>query len=78
MEITDVHFDKESGQVTVTAVIEDIVLTREQTWDDPAEYGPATCVTSFFLEDVDFSLDDEESLEEYLEYAEWEVEEDEF
>jgi hypothetical protein len=78
MEITDVYFEKDSGQVIVTAVLEDKVLTKPQTWDGPAEYGPATCTTSFFLEDVCFTLDDEEALEEYLQDAEWEVEEEEF
>lgn len=69
--IRDVHLNERSGEVTVTALVEDMVQVRCSTWNEPAEYDAAVCVTSFFQEDIDFDLADTDSLEDYLRDAEW-------
>jgi hypothetical protein len=73
MEITNVFVNDRSGEVTVNAVLEDVVLVHPQTLVDPPEYGPAVCVTSFFKEDVDFDVYNRDDLKDYLENADWEV-----
>ena len=69
--IRDVHLNERSGEVTVTALVEDMVQVRCSTWNEPAEYGAAVCVTSFFQEDIDFDLGNIDALEDYLRDAEW-------
>ncbi len=66
MEIRDVEVNERSGEVTVTALVDNMRLVRSGTWDEPAEYAPALCISSFFLEDVDFTLEDADALEDYL------------
>ena len=41
------------GLVTVTAVVDEMVLTHQQTAFDPPEYGPALCRGTFYLSDED-------------------------
>lgn len=41
------------GLVTVTAVVDEMVLTHQQTRFDPPEYGPALCRGTFYLSDED-------------------------
>jgi hypothetical protein len=38
-------------RVTVTAVVEDMLLVRKATRDDPDEWAPALCTTSFEVAD---------------------------
>ena len=57
----------EFGVVTVSAVIEDAVLTHYQTRNDPAEYGPALCEASFELDEEEMLPDNEYDLIQYLE-----------
>jgi hypothetical protein len=73
VEIEEIIVDEKTGEVTITAVIEDKVLIRSQTWYEPSEYGPARCTTSFYKEDIDFDLNEREELENYLENVEWEI-----
>jgi len=73
MEIQSVYFNEETKLVTVTAIVEDMVLTHQQTYYDPPEYGPALCETSFSLEDYDVNIEDEEELHEFLYDSEWEI-----
>jgi len=35
------------------------------------EYAPSLCISSFFLEDVDFTLEDADALEDYLYSIDW-------
>jgi len=37
------------------------------------EYAPALCISSFFLEDVDFTLEDIDALEDYLYTINWDL-----
>jgi len=76
MEIQKVYFNEETKQVTVTALVEDMVLTHSQTYYDPPEYGPAICETTFDLDDADVNLDDEEELVSYLYDADWNIVDD--
>jgi hypothetical protein len=67
----------EDGYVNVMAVVEDMKLLYNQTIDDPPEYAPALCETSF---EVDYDALDEvvandDLLIQYLETLDldWEV-----
>ena len=53
--ITDIYdFTMDTdGLVTVTAVVDEMVLVYEQTLLEPAEYGPALCRGTFYLSDED-------------------------
>ena len=73
MQIQDVYFNQKTQEVTVTAILEDMVLMRHQTLYDPPEYGPALCTTSFYLEYAEVDLENEEELETYLKDVRWEV-----
>lgn len=73
MEINDVFVNDRSGEVTVKAIVDDVILMYPQTLIDPPEYGPALCVTSFFKEDVDFDVHNMDDLKDYLINADWEV-----
>jgi hypothetical protein len=52
IEISSLVID-ENGFCDVIAVVEDAVQTRAQTYEDPAEYGPALCRGSFYISDDD-------------------------
>lgn len=71
MEIRDVALNERTGEVTVTALVDNIKLVRSATWDEPEEYAPGLCISSFFLEDVDFTLEDTDALEDYLYTINW-------
>lgn len=51
VEIHDLSFD--GDRLVVKAVVDDAVLTRQQTLLDPPEWGPAMCRGSFFFCDED-------------------------
>ena len=52
-KILEVHID--DSRCTVTAILEDMVqVSPASSWSDPpqpAEYGPATCIGGFDLDD---------------------------
>jgi hypothetical protein len=64
--------------VTVTAVIEDVVLTYAGSYYDPPEYGPARCSSTFELGEDETLPTDENELLKYIESRDlyWEVMED--
>ncbi len=66
MKIRDVEVNERTSEVTVTALVDNMRLVRSGTWNEPPEYAPALCIYSFFLEDVDFTLEDTDALEDYL------------
>jgi hypothetical protein len=53
IEIYDVSFSPDSI-CTVEAIVDDAVVSRQQTLEDPEEYAPALCRGSFYFceEDV--------------------------
>ena len=71
MEIRDVALNERTGEVIVTALVDNMKLVRSATWDEPEEYAPGLCISSFFLEDVDFTLEDTDALENYLYTINW-------
>ena len=73
MEIRDVVLNKRTGEVTVNALVDNMKLVRSATWDEPEEYAPGLCISSFFLEDVDFTLEDTDALENYLYTINWDL-----
>ena len=73
MEIRDVEVNERTSAVTITALVDNMRLVRSATWDEPAEYAPALCISSFFLEDVDFTLEDADALEDYLYTINWDL-----
>ena len=72
MEIRDVEVNERSGEVLVTVLFDDVVQVSPATWEQPAEYKSGHRITSFFLEDIDFNVNDTNALENYLEKAYWE------
>jgi hypothetical protein len=52
IDLDDFSMDAD-GLVTVTAVVDEMVLTHQQTTFDPPEYGPALCRGTFYLSDED-------------------------
>lgn len=73
MEIRDVALNERTGEVIVTALVDNMKLVRSATWDEPEEYAPGLCISSFFLEDVDFTLEDTDALENYLYTINWDL-----
>jgi hypothetical protein len=73
MEIRDVALNERTGEVIVTALVDNMKLVRSSTWDEPEEYAPGLCISSFFLEDVDFTLEDTGALEDYLYTINWDL-----
>ena len=71
MEIRDVALNERTSEVIVTALVDNMKLVRSATWDEPEEYSPGLCISSFFLEDVDFTLEDTDALENYLYTINW-------
>jgi hypothetical protein len=66
---------QEDDLVSVRAVVEDAVQTYSQTYYEPAEYGPALCESSFYLDKDEILPKDEEQLLNYLNSLDifWEV-----
>ena len=75
--ITDIYdFTMDTdGLVTVTAVVDEMVLVHHQTQLDPAEYGPALCRGTFYLSDEDLipATDAELARLSYNRIDDWEV-----
>jgi hypothetical protein len=57
---------QEDDLVFVRAVVEDVVQTYSQTYYEPAEYGPALCEASFYLDEDEELPKNEEDLLDYL------------
>ena len=72
IQIEDVSFDSDTNQVTVIAVLDDVVQVRSASWFDPPEYGAARCETSFEIDD-DVNYNDHSELKDYLQFADWNV-----
>ena len=52
MSVLSIHETSiEDNRVTVTAIVEDMQLLRKATRDDPYQWGPGFCSTSFELAD---------------------------
>lgn len=66
---------QENDLVFVRAVVEDVVQIRFQTYHEPAEYGPALCESSFYLDENEQLPENEEQLLNYLNSLslDWEV-----
>jgi hypothetical protein len=56
----------DNNHVTVTAVVEDMCLLRRATYEDPDEWGPGLCSTSFELDEDESIPTDEDSFCGYL------------
>lgn len=69
LSVETVSVDKD--YVTVTAVVDGMLLIYPPTWNDPAEYVPALSVAGFYLGD-DVLPDDESALCTYLDQRELE------
>jgi len=67
--------DQQDNQVSVEAVVEDMVLLYSQTHTDPEEYGPALCSVTFELEEGEQLPINEDELIDYLNdmNLDWEV-----
>jgi hypothetical protein len=75
IQIETISINETEQEVTVTAVVEDAVLVYPQTQYDPAEYGPALCMTTFSIDSVD--VNNEKELQEFLETVDyWEIVDD--
>lgn len=73
LSIEDISIDEKSREVTVTAVVDEVILTRPSTWFDPPEYGPAICETTFYVDDYNFNLNDHKQLKESLSNFDWSI-----
>ena len=76
LQIETIH--QENDEVFVRAVVEDMVLAYPQTMEDPAEYRPAMCEATFYINEEDTLPEDEDDLVFYLENLdlEWKVVDD--
>jgi hypothetical protein len=66
LTITDILIE-DDVYVTVTALIEDAMVVRPQTMEDPEELGPGICTASFELEEDEILPFDEKELIDYIE-----------
>ena len=72
IEIENISVNEDLQEMTVTAVVDNVVLTYAGSYFDPPEYGPALCTTTIVMDCVD--VNDKVKLQEFLEtVAEWEV-----
>ena len=69
MSVLSIHDTSiDNNHVTVTAVVEDMRLLRRATRDDPDQWGPGLCSTSFELADDESIPTDEDSFCNYLDH----------
>ena len=61
--------------VNVTAVVEDAVVLRRATYDDPEELGPGLCYATFSLDENETLPKDENELVDYIDSLdlEWQL-----
>ena len=60
-------FQDESNSVIINAVVDDMVVESPQTYNYPAEYGPALCEASFDLDEDEILPVNEYELIQFLE-----------
>ena len=76
MSVLSIHDTSiENNRVTVTAIVEDMQLLRRATRDDPDQWGPGFCSTSFELADSESIPTDEDDFCSYLDRLDpqWEL-----
>jgi hypothetical protein len=76
MSVLSIHETSiEDNRVTVTAVVEDMCLLRRATRDDPDQWGPGLCSTSFELADDESIPTDEDGFCSYLDQrdSQWQL-----
>ncbi len=67
MSVLSIHETSiDNNRVTVTAIVEDMQLLRRATRDDPDQWGPGFCSTSFELADGESIPTDEDDFCSYL------------
>lgn len=67
MSVLSIHETSiDNNHVTVTAIVEDMQLLRKATRDDPDQWGPGFCSTSFELADSEAIPTDEDDFCSYL------------
>jgi hypothetical protein len=71
----DSIYKTEDGDVYVSALVEDAIQTHSQTLYEPAEYGPALCQSTFYLDKDQILPEDDSELIEFIENLdlEWEL-----
>lgn len=75
IQVENISIDEEKQEVTVSAVVDDAILTYAGSLYDPPEYGPALCTTTFSVDCVD--INNKKELQEFLKSVEdWEVVDD--
>ena len=76
MSVLSIHDTSiDNNHVTVTAVVEDMRLLRRATRDDPDQWGPGLCSTSFELAEDKSIPTDEDDFCSYLDWLDpqWEL-----
>lgn len=78
LEILEVA--KEDNNITIDAVVDEMVVYRNQTLYDPAEYAPAVCRTHIELDEDEIFPENEEEQIKYLQHLdpEWEVQDSDY
>jgi hypothetical protein len=81
MSYFDINFIEmeDDNTIYIRAMVEDMAVRREQTMDDPEEYGPALCETRIDAENILDGMniittsDLEDKVKEYLQdsYVDW-------
>ena len=72
IQVENISIDEAKQEVTVSAIVDDVVLTYAGSHYDPPEYGPALCTTTFSSDCVD--VNNEKELQKFLETVDyWEV-----
>jgi hypothetical protein len=72
IQVENISIDEAKQEVTVSAIVDDVVLTYAGSHYDPPEYGPALCTTTFSADCVD--VKNEKELQKFLETVDyWEV-----
>ena len=67
MSVLSIHETSiDNNRVTVTAIVEDMQLLRKATRDDPDQWGPGFCSTSFELADDESIPTNEDDFCSYL------------
>lgn len=75
IQVENISIDETKQEVTVSAVVDNVVLTYAGSYYDPPEYGPALCTTTFDMDCV--NVNDKKELQKFLEsVCDWEVVDD--
>ena len=78
LEILEVS--KKDNNITIDAVVDEMVVCRNQTLYDPAEYAPVVCRTQIELEEDEIFPENKEEQIKYLQNLdpEWEVQDSDY